>query len=220
MTVAASGVPERPLPLPRHTRLAVVGDGSARTLALEAALRTTGRSISRRLLSDIADRRSRLEADVVVFSCQVDEMLELRTRLSEALTGVVVVCSMLGEPPPSRVDGTRGDKSAVAMVSAALPSARVVGALQQFTDRHFTQFSLGLLQSDAPVTGDDREAVDLVEAILDEVPGLDAVFAGSIRTAAAIEGLADVLHSVEQQAGLPLGFRLDPTRGMVFLPRR
>jgi predicted dinucleotide-binding enzyme len=219
MTAAASGVPDRPLPLVRHTRLAVVGDGSARTLALEAALRTTGRSISRRLLSDIVDRSSPLEADVVVFSCQVSEILELGARLSEALAGVVVVCSMLAEPPAGPVDATRGDKSAVATVSAALPSARVVGALQQFTDRHFTQFSLGLLQSDAPVTGDDREAVDLVEAILDEVAGLDAVFAGALRGAAAIEALAGILHSVEQQAGVPLGFRLDPAMGVVFLPR-
>jgi hypothetical protein len=49
------------------------------------------------------------------------------------------------------------------------PDSRVIGALQQFGTGHLTFATLGTFHSDVPVIGDDREASDLVEALIDGV---------------------------------------------------
>ncbi len=212
-------VPAAPLPVPRHARFALLGPQTPHLLSIEAALQAGGWVFRHHLLADALDRSDRLDADLVVVSCSLHDLLVLAPRLSAALGGVVVVCSMVDERQQDAYDNPRvGPRtSAVAQVAAALPTARVVGALQQFSASHFTLISLGVLDTDAPVTGDDAEAVDLVEAVLDQIPGVEAVFAGPIRNASAVEGIAAILRSLEQDAGRPLGFRLDPMRGLVIL---
>jgi hypothetical protein len=49
------------------------------------------------------------------------------------------------------------------------PDSRVIGTLQQFGTGHLTFATLGTFHSDVPVIGDDREASDLVEALIDGV---------------------------------------------------
>lgn len=216
--MSKSGVPNGPLSLPPHVRLALLADASERSVALASALQQTGRRIARHSLLEVVDRGAPLEADVVVVCAEIEDLVRLAPRLIAALTGTVVVCSMPAEatdyerPSPDE----SADDSAVARVAAALPMARVVGGLQQFAADHFALLSLGLLQTDAPITADDREAADLVEAIVDELPGVDAFFAGPLRNAPPIEAIAGYLRAVGQATGGPVGFRLDPRRGLVF----
>lgn len=216
--MSTSVVPNGPLPLPQHVRLALLADASERSVALESALQRTGRRIERHSLLEVVDRGAPLQADVVVVCAELEDVIGLAPRLIAALTGAVVVCSMPAEatsyerPSPDE----SADDSAVARVAAALPMARVVGGLQQFSADHFALLSVGLLETDAPITADDREAADLVEAILDGLPGVDAFFAGPLRNAPPIEAIAGHLRAAGQATGCPVGFRLDPRRGLVF----
>lgn len=216
--ISGAGVPDAPLPVARHVRIALLGVETPRLLAVQAALQSTGRFCTRYDFSDVVGRPDSLDVDLVIVCCDLDELIRLSKGLASALEGVVVLCPMVDSPREHAGDDLAASReSAVEQVSAALPGARVVGALQQFTAEHLTLLAVGALETDAPVTADDREAADLVEAILDEVPGIAAVFAGPLRNASAIEGIGTVLQSVEQNTGQRIGFRLDPARGLVFL---
>lgn len=214
------GIPSSPLPLPRYATIALVDDGTPRVGALSDALRASRRHLVRYSVADLIDRPGRIAADVVVAGSAVDELLTLAPRLTPGLDGAVLVCATVDERRHDTRDRSPDGESIVVHVAASLPRARVVGALQQFDVDHLALIGLGMLETDAPVTGDDREAVDLVEALLDEIPGVSAVFAGPLRNAGAIEGISVVLRSLGQAVGRPIGFRLDPARGLVFLHGR
>lgn len=98
--------------------------------------------------------------------------------------------------------------SVVQLSATLLTGCRVVGALQQFTPEQLSLAASGAFVSDAPVTGDDREATDLVEEVIDMVSGLDAVYMGGLRTAGAVEGLASVVREMAASHALSGGFRL------------
>ena len=104
------------------------------------------------------------------------------------------------------------------LVARILPNSRVVGALQQFTAEHLALGSLGVLETDVPVVSDDIEAADLIEGLIDEIRGFDSVYAGPLRSAAAMEGLAAVISEVARERGGPVGFRLSQT-GIKILDR-
>ncbi len=211
-------VPSVPLPGPQYVRLALVGDGSARAEALHDVLGTTGRVVEHSSLADCVPRLASLEADVVVLCGELDELLATAPMLRLALADIVVLCC--AAPAASGPTGVPTARSAVSRVSAALPKARVVGALQQFSAEHFRLIGLGLLETDAPVSADDPEAADLVEALLDEIPGVQGVFAGPLRLAQGVEGIRDLLDEVERVADHPVGFRLDPLKGVILLHGR
>ncbi len=209
------GVPLAPLPVVRHTRFLFVSDTSERNDALSEVLSTTGQDLRCVPLQHALDGRSLLDADVILLSVDIDHWLNALRRLEPALAGLVVVwCAVTGAQRPTP---SLGSDSALANISAALPAARVIGAFQQFGTDHLRLMTLGLLETDGPVLGDDLEAADLIAALLDHVRGVTGVYAGSLRGAGAVEGIAALLDEVAQTAGRPVGFRLDAARGLVLL---
>lgn len=218
-----SGVPTHPLPVPAHTRLALLGDRSDRTAALEELLRSTGREVARFHLEHVSGKRRPVPADVVFLSCDGDVTIFQAPNLRSPLEDAVVVCTVVSATtadPQLASAVTQRPLSAAQLLSSALPLSRVVGALQQFGPDHLRLLALQSLTTDVPVTGDDMEATDLVTALLDEMTGVEAIYAGPLRNSLAVEGLGQVLDEVEQDLGRPVGFRLDPLRGMVILDGR
>lgn len=111
------------------------------------------------------------------------------------------------------------ERSVTRLAAQLVPSARVVGALQQFMPEHLELARLGLLESDAPITGTDREATDLVEALVDEVPGLHSLYMGGLDVSAAVKGLAAVVREVSSSQPAPVGCRVsEKGGGLRFLP--
>jgi predicted dinucleotide-binding enzyme len=93
-------------------------------------------------------------------------------------------------------------------LAEALPGSAVVGAFQLLGGRHIRAALGGDWHSDVPLTGDDPAAVALVAELVETIPGLVAVPAGSLRQTAAIEGFVAVLRQVEDDRVRPLGVRL------------
>lgn len=217
-----AGVPIHPLPVPAHVRLALLGDCGDRTSALEDLLCSTGRDCERFAVEDVQGRGRVLPADVVFLSCSLSVLMTAAPGLRLPLKHLVVVSTMA----PSSTDRHPEESTSTRVVSAAqrlsstLPLSRIVGALQQFGAEHLRLLELGALTTDVPLTGDDLEATDLAAALLDEIPGVDAIYAGPLRNSAAIEGIADVLHAVQGDLGRPVGFRLHPERGLTVLDGR
>ncbi|MDA8070417.1 MAG: NADPH-dependent F420 reductase [Actinomycetota bacterium] len=100
--------------------------------------------------------------------------------------------------------------SVAAMVQAALPASAVVAAGHHLPARSLADLDHDL-RSDVLVCSDHPEAATAVVSLLDSVPGLRGVAAGSLAQAAAIEAFTAVLvtvnmthrvHSTLQLAGL------------------
>ena len=205
-------IPSHPLPLGAYARVAVVGTNRRRLLL--TSLLACGRPhelVSLAALQD--DPVGFADADVIFLT----EPVKVRGPgdPSSALWGErVVVCAQEHQP-----DGTNSappDRSDLKILTDQLQAARVVGAFGAFSDHHLERMGLGACDSDVPVVGDDREAADLVEALIDAVPGLTAVYSGPSRNAMAVEGLASVLRVVASSHGGPVGFRMTQN-GLRFL---
>lgn len=209
--MSTNGVPRAPLPVPRHVRVGCLHDGSARSAAIMDALRTSGRDVAAFDAPAQLHKPSGPGVDVLLVCGASPALCVAAPGVKRSLAGVVVVCcdAPRAAPPAPR-------PSAVESLARALPTSRVVGALQQFDAQHIRLMATGQLETDAPVTGDDREATDLTEALIDEIAGVTAVYAGPLRNAAAVEGIGALLAAVEADAAGALGFRLDPLRGLRF----
>ncbi len=216
------GVPDQPLPLPAHVRLALVGDHSDRTAALDELLRTIERGHAQFYVDELRGSTHVIPADVVLITYEPGALLSAAQDLRVALQGLVVVCTVAATPGDRDRSEDEGPTrlSAAHRLSSALPMSRIVGALQQFGPEHLRLLGMRCLTTDAPVTGDDREATDVVAAILDGISGIEAIYAGALRNSLAVEGLAQVLERVEARLGRRVGFRLDPLRGLVILDSR
>lgn len=104
--------------------------------------------------------------------------------------------------------------SVTAALAAAWPQSRVIGAFLQLDAVHLRLAAVGSLTTDVPVVGDDREVTDLVEALIDQLHGLEGVYAGPLRNAGAIEGLTALLREAESRLGHQVGFRLTNNSGL------
>jgi predicted dinucleotide-binding enzyme len=213
--------PDYPLPLPRNTRIAVLGNTEFAATVTEA-LTSAGRAaalVNPEFVASMAVSFASLDADVVFVAMRWVELEPQIANFADPLAHLAVVnCATSLE-----MDG-RGyfmapvsEGSVTAALARCWPRSRVVGALQQFTADHLRLAMLGSLRTDAPIVGDDREVADLVEALIDEIEGLESVYAGPLRAAGAIEGLAALLREVESNSGHPVGFRLAADGGLRIL---
>jgi predicted dinucleotide-binding enzyme len=219
-SMTTSSVPESPLPPPQYVRVGIVGQFDALMTALVEVFAASGRHVERFTPDTLLKEPRGLSSSFDVAFITIDSMsLEsVLLRLAHVLEGkVVVICTtfldsdehgyFMRQVPEGGVTG---------VVARLLPDSRVVGALQQFGPEHLTLASLGTFQSDVPVIGDDREASDLVEALIDEVHGLASVYMGGLEAAGSVEGLASVVNEVARGLGRPVGFRLTVS-GIKFL---
>jgi 8-hydroxy-5-deazaflavin:NADPH oxidoreductase len=64
------------------------------------------------------------------------------------------------------------------------------------------------LDTDVLVLGDDREATDAVQALVDEIPGMRGVYAGRLRNAGQVEALTANLIAVNRRYKSHAGLRV------------
>lgn len=214
-------MPLAPLPVPRHAAVVVLGEGGPLARALADCLSAAGVDAASTRPQDPGTAQMLQCADVVFSSLPWRRLRDLATHLDPTCAGAVFVQCTTG----LTVDGTGfyvepvPHRSVVQLSATLLPSCRVVGALQQFTPEQLSLAASDAFVSDAPVTGDDREATDLVEGVIDMIPGLDAVHLGGLRTAGAVEGLASIVREMTVSHALSGGFRLggETPQGLRFL---
>jgi NADPH-dependent F420 reductase len=137
------------------------------------------------------------DADVVVIATVWDAAAPTARYLSDKLAGKVVVAMANGlEKQGSEFVAVLPDEGSIAeAIQAAAPEARVVAALQHVPARTLGDLD-GDLDSDVLVAGDDDEARTLVLDLVDQIPGLRAFDAGSLRNARGIEAVAAPLLTI------------------------
>jgi NADPH-dependent F420 reductase len=153
------------------------------------------------------------EADIVVVATPWDAAAPTAGALAERLEGKVVVSmanalARVGEEFEALVPA-RG--SIAVAVQAALPRSRVAGAFHHLPARSLGRIDR-ILKADVLVAADDASARAATIELVETMPGLRGVAAGSLANCAAIEALTAVLlnvnvshraHTAVRLTGLP-----------------
>ncbi len=135
--------------------------------------------------------------DIVVVSTPWDSAVATVSALRKELAGKTVVSMVNALAREGRemvpIYPPRG--SMAAQIAYALPSSTVVGAFHHLPAAQMEDLDSGL-EADVIVFSDDDDARRQVAAIVDAMPGLRAVIAGSMSLASAIEAFTAVCISI------------------------
>jgi NADPH-dependent F420 reductase len=96
--------------------------------------------------------------------------------------------------------------SAAERAQELLPGNAVVGAFHHVAAGKLE--SMADLDTDVMVVGDSRNAVSVVCALIDAVPGLRAVYSGRLRNAGPVEALTANLIAINRRYGTEAGIRI------------
>ncbi len=148
--------------------------------------------------------------DVVVVAVPWDGHRALLAGLAGVLAGKVVVdcVNPLGFDEQGAYALPVEEGSAAQQAQALLPGSRVVGAFHHVSAALLLDESVGSVDSDVLVLGDDRAATDLVQGLVGLFPGLRGVYAGRLRNAHQVEALTANLISVNRRYQAHAGLRV------------
>ena len=148
--------------------------------------------------------------DLVVVAVPYDGHRDLLASLAGPLAGKVVVdcVNPLGFDKQGAFALTVEEGSAAQQAAAVLPDSRVVGAFHHVSAVLLLDETVGEVDTDVLVLGDDREATDLVQALVARIPGMRGIYAGRLRNAGQVEGLTANLISVNRRYKAHAGLRV------------
>jgi 8-hydroxy-5-deazaflavin:NADPH oxidoreductase len=101
------------------------------------------------------------------------------------------------------------EEGSVAQQAAALlPDSHVVGAFHHLSAVLLEDLAKPTIDGDVMVVGDNREAMDTVQALAGRLPGMRGVYAGRLRNAKQVEALTVNLVSVNRRYKCHAGVRI------------
>jgi NADPH-dependent F420 reductase len=214
------------LPAPESAVLAVLGGtgeqgrGLARRFALAGHQVVLGsRSAERALaaaeglpgtVSGAANADAAAAADVVVCAVPWEGHKELLQELAPVLAGKVVVdcVNPLGFDKQGAFALAVEEGSAAEQAALVLPESRVVAAFHHVSAVLLLDETVASMDTDVLVLGDDREATDLVQALVGRITGMRGIYAGRLRNAHQVEALTANLISVNRRYKSHAGVRI------------
>jgi NADPH-dependent F420 reductase len=150
------------------------------------------------------------ECDLGVVAVPFDAHAGLLESLAAQLRGKVVVDCV--NPLAFDAQGARAvpvpEGSAAQQAQAVLAASAVVGAFHHVSAQLLLDADLERIDSDVLVVGDDRAATDIVQALVDTIPGMRGIYAGPLRNAAQVEALTATLISVNRRYRTHAGVRI------------
>ena len=161
-------------------------------------------------ITGAANAEAAAVGDLVVVAVPWEGHAALLTDLAEALAGKVVVdcVNPLGFDKQGAYALPVAEGSAAEQAAALLPGSRVTGAFHHVSAVLLEDPDVARIEMDVLVLGDDREATDLVRALVDVVPGMRGVYAGRLRNAGQVEALTANLISVNRRYQAHAGLRV------------
>jgi NADPH-dependent F420 reductase len=139
-------------------------------------------------------------ADLVIVATPWDGVLNTVTALNDQLAGKIVIsmANALTRWGRDMVPLLPPTGSVTVAVARALPGSRVVGAFHHLPSGVWADLDR-TLDADVMVCSDDADATREVVALIDRLPGLRGVDAGSLASALAIEALTPALLEVNRR---------------------
>lgn len=98
--------------------------------------------------------------------------------------------------------------SVTEQAAALLPESQVVGAFHHISAVLLEDLSRPSVDTDVMVVGDVRDATDLVQALIDRLPGMRGIYAGRLRNARQVEALTVNLVSINRRYKVHAGIRV------------
>ncbi len=151
-----------------------------------------------------------LAGDVVIVAVPWEGHRELLVALANSLIGKVVVdcVNPLGFDGKGAYALAVEEGSAAEQAAAVLPGSRVVAAFHHVSAVLLLDEAVDTLNTDVLVLGDDRDATDLVQALVALVPGMRGIYGGRLRNAHQVEALTANLISVNRRYKAHAGLRV------------
>jgi NADPH-dependent F420 reductase len=135
--------------------------------------------------------------EVVVVATPWDSAVATVTALREQLSGKIVISMVNALTREGRellpLYPPRG--SMAAQIAHALPSSSVVGAFHHLPAAQMQKLDSGL-EADVVIFGDNADDRETVAALVNEMPGLTAIVAGTLSLASAVEAFTAVCISI------------------------
>jgi hypothetical protein len=149
-------------------------------------------------------------ADVVIVAVPWEGHAALLESVAEALVGKVVVdcVNPLGFDAQGPFALAVEEGSAAEQAAGLLPDSRVVAAFHHVSAVLLLDPAVDSLDTDVLVLGDDREATDAVQELVDEIPGMRGIYAGRLRNAGQVEALTANLIAVNRRYKAHAGLRV------------
>ena len=150
------------------------------------------------------------KADVVICAVPWEGHKELLQELAPILAGKVVVdcVNPLGFDKQGAFALPVEEGSAAEQAALVLPESRVVAAFHHVSAVLLLDEAVESVDTDVLVLGDDREATDLVQALVGRITGMRGIYAGRLRNSHQVEALTANLISVNRRYKAHAGLRV------------
>ncbi|GII90098.1 NADPH-dependent F420 reductase [Sinosporangium siamense] len=150
------------------------------------------------------------EADVVIVAVPWDGHKATLESLASELAGKIVIdcVNPLGFDKQGAYALPVEEGSAAQQAAAVLPESRVVGAFHHVSAVLLLDPTVGEMELDVLVLGDDREATDIVRALAERIPGMRGVYGGRLRNAHQVEAFTANLISINRRYKAHAGLRI------------
>lgn len=150
------------------------------------------------------------EADIVIVAVPWNGHAALLTDLADALVGKVVVdcVNPLGFDKQGPYPLAVAEGSAAQQAAALLPGSTVCAAFHHVSAALLIDPLVAQIDLDVLVLGDDRAAVEQVQALAGRIQGMRGLYAGRLRNAGQVEALTANLIAINKRYKAHAGIRV------------
>ena len=169
--------------------------------AAEAAARISGGIPTQHSLTGAGLIGCAANADIVVVAVPWDAHRETLEQIRDAARGKIVidVVNPLAFDKGGAYAPPVQEGSAAQQAQALLPDSHVVAAFHHVSSVLLSDQTADTVDTDVMVLGDDAESTKKVQELVRLIPGMRGIYAGKLRTAAAVEGLTANLIAVNRR---------------------
>lgn len=149
-------------------------------------------------------------ADIVIAAVPWDGHADLLSSLAGALSSKIVVdcVNPLGFDKQGAFALSVAEGSAAEQAQALLPNSTVVAAFHHVSAVLLLDESLGSIDTDVLVLGDERTATDTVQSLVNTIPGMRGIYGGRLRNAHQVEAFTANLISMNRRYKAHAGIRI------------
>ena len=161
-------------------------------------------------ITGMANAQAAAAGDVVIVAVPWDGHGELLATLTAELAGKIVIdcVNPLGFDSKGAFALAVAEGSAAEQAALLLPESRIVGAFHHISAELLADAEVHEIATDVLVLGDDREATDLVQALVADIPGMRGIFGGRLRNAHQVEAMTANLISINRRYKTQAGLRV------------
>jgi NADPH-dependent F420 reductase len=162
------------------------------------------------LVSGLDNAAAAAAADVVVVAVPWEGHEALLGSLAAALAEKVVVdcVNPMGFDDKGAFALAVPEGSAAEQAQRLLPDSTVVAAFHHVSAVLLLDPHVDSIDTDVLVLGDNREATDLVQALVDRIKGMRGIYGGRLRNAGQVEALTANLVSINRRYKAHAGLRV------------